>query len=115
MKELKLDPALLEIAIEGQIYPFRADSAFAERVAELAGEAERRSAMASAEDRNDPVETAAFLSYAVDSLLGDGTVEAIFGEDIPEILPLLDILDGIMTVFCDYRAARIAKLKEGMA
>ena len=115
MKELKLDSGMLEIAIEGRTYPFRADVAFAERVAELTGEAERRSAMASAEERNDPVETAAFLSYAVDSLLGDGTVEAVFGEDMPEILPLLDILDGIMTVFCHYRAARIAKLKEGMA
>jgi len=115
MKELKLDPALLAIAIEGHVYTFRADAAFAERVAQLAGEAERRSAMASAEERNDPVGTAAFLSYAVDSLLGDGTVETIFGADIPEILPLLDILDGIMTVFCDYRAARITQLKEGMA
>ena len=82
MKELKLDSGMLEIAIEGRTYPFRADAAFAERVAELAEEAERRSAMASAEERNDPVETAAFLSYAVDSLLGDGTVEAVYEDDI---------------------------------
>ncbi len=115
MKELKLDPGILSIAIEGRDFTFRADSAFAERVAELAREAERRIVMASAEERHDAVEVAAFLSYAVDSLLGDGTVEAIFGEEMPEILSLLDILDVIMNAFHAYRASRIAKLKGEIA
>lgn len=115
MKERKLDTGILTVSFEGHDFSFRSDSAFAEQVADLAEEAERRAVMASAEDRHDPVETAAFLSYAVDSLLGDGTIETIFGEDLPEILPLLDILEGIMEVFHQYRTARIAALKEGMA
>ncbi len=115
MKELKLDPAVLTVWIDGQEFTFRADTAFTKRVAELAAEAERRTAMASAVGRHNEAEVAAFLSHAVDSLLGDGASEIIFGEDVPEILSLLDILDVIMNAFREYRASRIARLKEGMA
>ncbi len=115
MTEPTLDTGLLSVVIEGKTFPFRADSDFAAQVCLLGEEAERRAAIASAEERNDPVEVAAFLSYAIDCLLGDGAVEEIFGEEIPVVLPLLDILDRITRIFCDYRRSRLAALKEGMA
>lgn len=115
MKELQLNPGILSVSIEGHDFTFRADSAFTERVAALAGEAERRTAIAAAEGRHNEAEVAAFLSHAVDSLLGAGASDTIFGGDVPEILSLLDILDVIMNAFREYRASRIAKLKEGMA
>ena len=115
MKKLNLNPGILSVSREGHDFTFRADSAFAERVTELAGEAERRTAMAAAEGRHNEAEVTAFLSHAVDSLLGEGASDIIFGEDTPEILTLLDVLDVIMNAFREYRAARIAKLKEGIA
>ncbi len=108
-----LDPGILSLSIEGRKYTFQADSAFAEQVAILAEEAERRADMASADSRQNASEVAAFLSYAIDSLLGNGTVATVFGENEPEILSLLDILDGIMETFRQYRAGRLAKLKGG--
>ena len=113
MTELKLDPALLSVMIEGKTFSFRADSDFAALIHELGTEAERRANMSSADERNDPVEAAAFLSYAIDCLLGDGAVDTIFGGTDPDTLSLLDILDHIMRVFLEYRAARLAALKEG--
>ncbi len=114
MKELNLDNGMLEVRVNGLTLTFRADSAFAEKTDRLGKEAEERAAAAAA-GRRDPDGVAAFLCRALDTLLGEGTVASIFGDEPPEILDLLDVLDLVMSEFHRYRTARIGRLKEGMA
>ncbi|MBQ4064943.1 MAG: hypothetical protein IJD10_02470 [Clostridia bacterium] len=112
MMELKPDNGLLEVRVNGLALAFRADSAFAEKAARLGREAEERAAAAAA-GVQDPQGVSAFLIRALDTLLGEGTVATVFGEGEIEILDLLDLLDLVMSEFHRYRAARIARLKEG--
>jgi hypothetical protein len=115
MKEWKLDHGVLAVSVNGKVFPFRADSHFAERACALGDEAKKRALMAAAEGRQDPEGTRAFLSRAIDILLETEAVAAIFEEEEPDILDLLAILDLVMDEFHRYRAERLARLKEGIA
>ena len=115
MKELQLNPVTLSVAVNGTIFPFRADSDFAERAQRLGDEAKRRALLAAAEGRHDPAGTKAFLMRAIDTLLDCEAMATLFEGDSPELLDLLDILDLIMSEFHRYRAERIGRLKEGLA
>jgi len=115
MKELNLDPGILSVTVNGNVFSFRADSDFAERAHDLGEEAKRRALMAAAEGRHDPDGTKAFLIRTIDTLLETEAIASIFGETSPEILDLLDILDLIMSEFHRYRSERIGRLKEGIA
>lgn len=111
MKELTLDPGILTVCIDGKLFPFRADSAFAGRVAALAVEASERAEEVKKRKTHDPAGVAAFLAYGVDYLLGEGTVTTLFGEREPELLDLCDILGAVADTFHDYRARRLRRLK----
>ena len=115
MQEQILDPGVITLHIGGHRFSFRADSDFAERACQLGEEAERRAALASAEERQKPHEVASFLSYAIDTLIGAGPIETLFGEAVPEILDLLDILNYILDAFHTYRNRRLSRLQEGFA
>ena len=109
------DPGLVTLTLNGKRFSFRADSAFSARAAELAEEAEKKAAE-SEEGLCDYDEIAAFLSYVIDSLLGDGSVEALYGEEEePDAFTLLFWLDEIIGAFHRYRLNRLSRLKAGAA
>jgi hypothetical protein len=114
MKELNLDSGVLRVKVDGKELSFRCDTEFAENAANLAEEAERRAMLAKAHNKNTPYETSAFLSYAIDTLVGDGTVETLFGEDLPDAVALCEVLSLIIDAFDEYRRARLSRLTEGV-
>lgn len=113
MKELILDPGIVSVCIEGRIFPFRADSAFAARVAALAAEASERAEEAKENGSHAPESVSAFLTRCVDTLLGEGTVARIFVGRTPEVLDLCDVLGAVTDAFHDYRARRLRRLRRG--
>ncbi len=112
MKELNIEAVKIPIIINGQEFSFLPDSDFAGRLASLAAEAKERAENCT-EEEGDECGASAFLSYAVDVLIGDGAVEKIFGDTLPDPLDLCDVLGHIADAFHIYRRARINRLKEG--
>ena len=105
------DHGLITVTLNGRSFAFHADSDFAARAAELAEEAEKKAAE-SRQGLCDYDEIAAFLSYVIDSLLGDGAVDDLYGEDdTPDVFTLLFWLDEIIAAFHRYRVNRLSRLK----
>ena len=105
------DPGLVTVTLNGRGFTFRADAAFSARAAELAEEAEKKAAE-SEDGLCDYDEIAAFLSYVIDSLLGDGAVDELYGEEeTPDAFTLLFWLDEIIAAFHRYRLNRLSRLK----
>ena len=112
MKNLITKAPEIPLCINGKEFSFIPDSDFAERLSLLADEAGKRAAECE-DEREDLTEASAFLSYAVDTLIGDGAVEKIFGDVLPDPLDLCDILGYIADAFHSYRRSRLNRLKEG--
>lgn len=112
MKNLLIEAPEIPLCINGKEFSFIPDSDFAEHLSLLAKEAGER-AEECKDTGEDTTEASAFLSYAVDTLLGDGAVEKIFGDVLPDPLDLCDILGYIADAFHAYRRRRLNRLKEG--
>ena len=113
MKNLIIEAPKIPLCINGKEFSFIPDSEFAERLSMLADEAGKR-AEECKETGEDLNEASAFLSYAVDTLIGDGAVEKIFGDSLPDPIDLCDILGYVADAFHSYRRRRIKRLKEGL-
>ncbi len=111
MNKLITEDSRIFLNINGKEFSFVADSEFARRLSDLAAEAGKR-AKDCKECGDDEIDASAFLSYAVDTLIGDGAVERIFGDILPDPLDLCDILGYIADAFHAYRKKRINKIKE---
>ena len=109
MKELKFHPGILSLRIAGKEFQVKPDSCFAEQLSLLAEEAGRRAAIA-ASSKATGEEILEFLSYAIDSLVGEGTIELLFGEEEPDLFDLCDILSYLCDCFSEYRRERLARL-----
>lgn len=109
MNNYTIKDSKIPLSINGIAFSFNADSEFSKKLAALADEVSRKKDESKNEDE---VDVSAFLSYIVDSLLGDGAVEAIFGDILPDPLDLCDIISYVADAFGDYRRRRIAALKE---
>lgn len=112
MNNLVIETPKIPLSINGKEFSFVPDSEFAERLSLLADEAGKR-AEECKETGEDACEASAFLSYAVDMLIGDGAVEKIFGDVLPDPIDLCDILGYIADAFHSYRRRRLTRLKEG--
>ena len=112
MNNLIIEAHTVPLCINGHEFSFVADSEFAERIAALADEAGKRAEKCK-ETGEDACDATAFLSYAVDTLIGDGAVDVIFGDSAPDPIDLCDILGYISDAFHAYRKRRIERLKEG--
>lgn len=112
MKNLIIEAPEIPLCINGKEFSFVPDSDFAERLSLLADEAGKR-AEECKDKENDATEASAFLSYAIDTLIGDGAVEKIFGDVLPDSLDLCEILGYIADAFHSYRRRRLNRLKEG--
>lgn len=99
----------IPLSINGVAFSFNADSEFSKKLSALADEVSNKKKDS---ESDDEVDVSAFLSYIVDSLLGDGAVERIFGDILPDPLDLCDIISYVADAFGDYRKRRIAALKE---
>ncbi len=112
MKDLNITPVSIPLCVNGHEFSFVPDSDFAERLSMLAKEAGKRAE--TCKKKGDNVcDASAFLSYAVDTLIGDGAVETIFGEDTaPDPIDLCDILSYIADAFHAYKNRRLKRLKE---
>ncbi len=108
-ERLTADPGLIPVCLEGKRFTFRADSDFAACVARLAEEAMEQAENDNSGDRDYP-EVAAFLCYVIDSLIGDGTIEELYGEETPDLFTLLTLLDAIIEAFDGYRKRRLTAL-----
>ena len=113
MNNLIIEAPKIPLCINGEEFHFIPDSDFAERLSLLAGEAGKR-AEECKDKGEDACEASAFLSYAVDTLIGDGAVERIFGDTLPDPIDLCDILGYISDAFHSYRKRRLRRLKEGI-
>ncbi|MBQ8254840.1 MAG: hypothetical protein IJY94_04985 [Clostridia bacterium] len=112
MKNLNIEAPRIPLCINGKEFSFIPDSEFASRLSLLADEAGKRAEMCK-ETGEDACEASAFLSYAVDTLIGDGAVEKIFGDVLPDPVDLCDILGYVADAFHSYRRRRLKRLKEG--
>lgn len=112
MIEISRDPGIVSLLIHGREMSFRADAAFAHRLSLLATEASERAAVAKMTRSYQPKQVCEFLHTAIDTLLGEGTVASLFGEETPELLDLMDILTGVADAFHGYRAERLRRIKE---
>ena len=112
MNNLIIEAPKIPLCINGKEFSFIPDSDFASRLSMLANEAGKR-AEECKESGEDECEASAFLSYAIDTLIGDGAVDKIFGDDLPDPIDLCDILCYIADAFHSYRKRRIKRLKEG--
>ena len=111
MKELILDDCIINIKVNGLQFGFIPDTIFASKLSQLANEASRRAALCKMSGANDGNEASRFLSYVVDTLLGEGTVETIFGDTAPSPFDLCEIIDTISCEFHSYVKNRLDKLK----
>ena len=111
MNKLVTDNSKVLLNINGKEFSFIADSDFAQRLSELASEAGKR-AKDCKEHGDTEVDASAFLSYAVDTLIGDGTVEQIFGDILPDPIDLCDVLGYIADAFHAYRKKRLKQIEE---
>ena len=113
MNELILKKVTLSVRINGIDFPFIADSEFAMKVSALAKEATKRANFCAITGSNDGIEASEFLSYAVDTLIGEGSTKKIFDSQHPDPVDLCDILGLIADVFHNYRMERIRAIREG--
>lgn len=112
MNELIIKKVTLSVTINGIDFPFVADSTFAMKISSLAKEALKRADICAFTGCDDCIEASKFLSYAVDTLIGEGASMKIFGTDIPDPADLCDVLGLISDVFHNYRRERIRRLRE---
>ncbi len=112
MNSLIIETPKIQLCINGKEFSFVPNSEFAERLSLLADEAGKRAEECN-ETGGDTCEASAFLSYAIDTLIGDGAIETIFGDILPDPLDLCDILGYIADAFHSYRKRRLKRLKEG--
>ncbi len=112
MNSLIIEAPKIPLCINGKEFSFIPNSEFAERLSALADEAGKRAEECKSSGE-DTCEASAFLSYAVDTLIGDGAVEKIFGDTLPDPFDLCDILGYIADAFHSYRKRRLMRLKEG--
>ncbi len=113
MNELIIKKVTLNVTINGIDFPFIADSTFAMKISSLAKEALKRADMCALTGCNDYTEASKFLSHAVDTLIGEGSTQKIFGTEIPDPVDLCDVLGLIADIFHGYRRERIRRLKGG--
>lgn len=111
MKELILDDCIINIKVNGLQFGFIPDTVFASKLQALADEASKRANLCRISGANDGSEASKFLSYVVDTLLGEGTVETIFGDTAPSPFDLCEIIDTISCEFHSYVKNRLDKLK----
>lgn len=115
MNELNLKKVTLSVTINGTEFPFIADQSFAMKISSLAKEAVRRADACALSGCNDCNEASAFLSHAVDTLIGEGSSFKIFGEEYPDPIDLCDVLGLISDVFHAYRRERISRIRGAYA
>ncbi len=111
MKELTLQQEVIVLYIAGNRFTVVPDSALADTIASLSCEAERLAFLASGS--NSFSGTRKFLCCAVNSLIGENAVDAIFGDREPDIFDLCDIISYICERFSDYRKKRLDRLRRG--
>ena len=113
MKELIIEAPRVSFSVNGKTFYFTPDSEFAIRLSELASEASRRAELCHRLCIFDGSEAKEFLCLAIDSLIGDGTVEDIFGDTDPDVMDLCDVLGIISSAFHEYRMMRLERIREG--
>ena len=113
MKQLILEATAVSFSINGKGYSFVPDSEFATMLSELAAEADRRADVCHELCITDGSEAKEFLCQAIDALIGDGTVEDIFGNTDPTPEDLCDVLGLISSAFHEYRRQRLDRIREG--
>lgn len=108
MNNYVIEDNTVRLTVNGKEISFRADSEFSSRLASLANEAAEKKENC---ENDDEIEVSAFLSYVLDTLIGDGTVEKLFGDILPDPLDLCDVISFVADAFGDYRRRRIAAIK----
>ena len=109
-KELVIAGCGIPVRISGRTYTLYATPELSDTVATLADEAIRLSMLTGNGKRSGV--TADFLAGAIDGLLGEGTVNEIFGDSEPDLFGLCDILGFIAERFGDYRDMRYNQLAD---
>lgn len=110
-KELKIKSCKIPIRISGKVYTLSATPSLTDTVAALADEAVRLSMLT--ESGKCAGVTAGFLSRAIDELIGEGTVDDIFGEEEPDLFGLCEIITLIAESFGEYRQRRYRRMIDG--
>ncbi len=112
MKGLELPSGTIELFISGHSFTIKADSSFAETLSQLSEDAEYRAMLAS--ESGSYSKTTEFLCYIIDTILGKGSVEAIFSEAEPNVFDLCEIIDYVCDEFSKYRKNRLDRLYKGI-
>ena len=113
MKNLILEAPKVSFLINGKTYYFYADNEFASLLSSLAEEATSRAEICHSLCITDGSEAMEFLCQAIDTLVGDGTVEDIFGDSDPNVFDLCEVLGIISAAFHEYRDERLNRIREG--
>ena len=98
----------VSVTLYGNAFTFLADSDFSLRLEALADETARRAALTATDRRRDPEATAAFLMHVLETLLGSGTANQLYGEVLPD--PLV-VCNDVCTVIDAYHAFRLSYIK----
>ena len=112
MLNIDKDDSLISLNINGHVFTIRADSELAERVAMLAGEASVKADNARECDERDISGVCGFLCRIVNTLIGENTVETVFGDEEPDVFDLCDIISYVCDEFSEYRRKRLKRLNE---
>lgn len=107
MRELTFPDSTIPLCIAGKKFTVRPDRRFSETVRQLSRESERLAELAA---DGSSIEAEAFLCRAVDSLLGEGAVAVMFGEEEPDLFDLCDVIGYLCDRLSEYRDARLRRL-----
>lgn len=113
MTEIYIEEPIVRFKISGMDFDFIADTEFCKKLTSLADEAsyKRRFGTVHGGNIDDAI---GFLTHIIDTLIGEGTVESIYGGESPDPYALLDIINNISDAFHTYVKRRIRVIKEGM-
>ncbi len=104
------DDSYLSLNIGGHVFKVQATSRLAERVRLLAGEASEKADEARENCEGDFRGVEDFLRCIVDTLIGEGTVDTVFGSDEPDVFDLCEIISYVCDEFSSYRRRRLLRL-----
>lgn len=107
---LELPGCEIPVWINGRTYTLLAVPELTETLSKLANEAARLSSLTADGGRSGVA--AGFLARAIDTLLGEGTVDEVFGGREPDLFGLCEIITYIAARFGNYREMRRRRLAE---
>lgn len=107
MGNFKFKSNILSLNIDGNLFEVTMTPDFSGKLKELSAEAGIMARGIIGTPSSGSAEVSAFLSYIIDTLVGEGTTDIIFRSRERDVFDLYDIISYICDEFSDYRLARL--------